>query len=259
MTKIEKQKEITKRILSAGGKVVHVVGDEAEVDMIMEKGQLFDGATSIVEGGEHMLCHNNSLKFYLENEGMRLCTGYAANESKDGDYMWVNHSWCIDKDGIIHECTPVKRDKYYGAIMDEREAERFRRGIDFQYDAECKRREELEAKSDNETKVEEPNQVNRIDVETLDFGKGIKGWMKRMIYKIRSKRRLALVEARVPETAEQPKSLIETLQGSINEDIEYNEIEDKGEKIKETIAKEDATAVKSTDDVGLPGGDDGAI
>ncbi len=161
MTKEEKQEEIKKKILAAGGKMVHVTGNEAEVDMIASKGQLFDGETSIVEGGPAMLCHDNSLKFYLANKGMRLCTGYAATVTGD-DYMWVKHSWCIDKDGIIHECTPEKRDKYYGAIMDEREAERFRRENDFAYDAECRRKEEM-----GEKNVSGPE------------NKGIKGWMKR--------------------------------------------------------------------------------
>ena len=241
MTKAEKQKEITKRILSAGGKVFHVVGDEAEVDMMMEKGQLFDGETSIVEGGEYMLCHNNSLKFYLENKEMKLCTGYAANETQDGDYMWVNHSWCVDKDGIIHECTPVKRDKYYGVVMDEREAERFRRGIDYEYNAECKKREELEANANTNAEIKEENQpeFNEPKVENIDFGKGIKGWMKKIIHKIKSKRRLGLMEAKAPEIAETPNSLSEILQGNVKEDIEYNEIEERMEKAKEITAKED--------------------
>ncbi len=161
MTKEEKQKEIEKKILAQGGKVVHVVGNEAEVDMISSKGQFFDGETSIVEGGPAMLCHDNSLKFYLDTKGMRLCTGYAANVTGD-DYMWVKHSWCIDKEGVIHECTPVKRDKYYGAIMDEREVERFRREHDYAYDAECRRKEAMAEKN--------------IDAREE---KGVKGWLKR--------------------------------------------------------------------------------
>ena len=241
MTRAEKQKEITRRILGAGGKVVHVVGDDAEIDMMMEKGQLFDGEAAVVEGGEYMLCHNNSLKFYLENEGMRLCTGYAANASQDKDYMWVNHSWCVDNDGIIHECTPIKRDKYYGVIMDEREVERFRRGIDYQYDAECKKREELEANANQTAEIKEESQLefNEPQIENINFGKGIKGWMKRIIHKIKSKRRLALSEGKVPESVEETKSLAETLQGNVKEDIEYNETEDRTEKTKEITDKED--------------------
>lgn len=233
MTKAEKQMEITKRILSAGGKVVHVVGDEAEVDMIMDKGQFFDGEASVVEGGAHMLCHNNSLKYYLENEGMRLCTGYAASiTEKDNEYMWVNHSWCIDKEGVIHECTPIKRDKYFGVIMDEKETERFRRGIDYEYDAECRKREEQGI--DSNVQEEAP----KVNVVTAKPERGIKGWIKRIMSKLKSKKTLALDEAKVLETAEKHNSILEKLRDSVNESTEHDNIMAKTENTKELSDKD---------------------
>ena len=103
----------------------------------MLSGQIWDGEEAIIE--EEMpagLCHNNSIKVWVEQENIKICTGYALSDDR-----WIRHTWIIDGEGNIHECTPIKRDKYFGAILNEEEAEKFRRELDYEYGAKCAKEE----------------------------------------------------------------------------------------------------------------------
>ncbi len=134
------REELKKRILSFGGNVIHITHPNKDVKKWLDRGVASDGKNSIVENGRAGFCEEESLDYYLKHkdEGMKLCKGFALNKDHG---MWVYHAWCKDKDGIIHEWTSVKRDLYYGIELDEKEAEEFRRSVDFAYDAECARKE----------------------------------------------------------------------------------------------------------------------
>lgn len=134
------RKKLRERILSLGGDEVHITHQNSDVKKWLDRGVVSDGKDSIVENGRAGFCEEESLDYYLKHkdEGVKLCKGYALNKDHG---MWVYHAWCKDKEGVIHECTSVKRDLYYGIELDEREAEEFRRSVDFEYDAECSRKE----------------------------------------------------------------------------------------------------------------------
>ena len=103
----------------------------------MLSGQVWDGEEAIIE--EEMpagLCHNNSIKVWIEQDNIKICTGYALSDDR-----WIRHTWIVDGDGNIHECTPVKREKYFGAILNKEEAEKFRREYDYEYGAKCAKEE----------------------------------------------------------------------------------------------------------------------
>lgn len=136
---IENIKKLEKKVLNIGGDVIHIV-DRKYLSRWLNDGEGYDGKDSVIEEGKAMMCQENSLQFYLKHkeEGMKLCLGYALSN----DYpVWTYHAWCMDEKGRIHECTPVKRDLYYGITLDEREVEMFRRDVDLTYGAECARRE----------------------------------------------------------------------------------------------------------------------
>lgn len=84
------------------------------------------------------LCHNNSIDMWLQKDDMKICTGYSLNNNQ-----WIRHTWTIDSNGTLHECTPIKREKYFGVILNDKEAELFRRDYDFEYNAKCTREENM--------------------------------------------------------------------------------------------------------------------
>ena len=63
----------------------------------MLSGQIWDGEEAIIE--EEMpagLCHNNSIKVWVEQENIKICTGYALSDDR-----WIRHTWIIDGEGNI--------------------------------------------------------------------------------------------------------------------------------------------------------------
>ena len=134
------REKLKEKILSFGGDVVHITHPNKDVKKWVDRGVASDGKDSTVENGRAGFCEEESLDYYLKHkdEGVKLCKGFALNKNHG---MWVYHAWCKDKDGVIHECTSVKRDLYYGIELDEKESEKFRRSVDFEYDAECARKE----------------------------------------------------------------------------------------------------------------------
>lgn len=177
----DKRKQLQEKILSIGGKVVYITHPEEYVEEWLDNGEVYDGNNAVIEEGAPMLCEENSLNFYLKHkdEGIKICTGFALNNDHG---MWVYHAWCKDKEGIVHECTPVKRDVYYGITLDERQTERFRRSVDFAYDAECARKEKsisttdigkrtYEAQKDTKGKNELGEYFKAL-IEKMEKGKG---------------------------------------------------------------------------------------
>ena len=105
---------LTNKISSFGGSISGVdsfCGEEINTRMI-DEGVYFDGAKSIVNSElEAGKCHENSIMVWLKNrDKLKICTGYCRSK----DLAWYRHSWCVDEDGVVYECTPIKRDCYYG-------------------------------------------------------------------------------------------------------------------------------------------------
>jgi hypothetical protein len=57
-------------------------------------------------------CHNNCTELFLLNNTIKIFYGYALSD----DGLWRNHSWCVNKEGIIIETT-VSRLLYLGYDM----------------------------------------------------------------------------------------------------------------------------------------------
>lgn len=161
------QKELEEKLVKIKGKVAHVPNARKDLPKWLDRGKLFDSEHVIIEEGKFGLCEENSAKFYWKNrnndKGMQLCKGFAYNGKSE---VWHYHAWCIDKDGIIHECTPEKRDGYYGYVLTREEAEQLKQelemfGTEFE---EGELAEELNSRDENSSAQE-------LDVQ--DIGKRV--------------------------------------------------------------------------------------
>lgn len=125
---METKSALKENILKNGGSNVVMFQNEYS-DNILERGELFDGSNAVViEKCSYDLCDYNSSKFYIENDDIKICTGYSLNSDSK---VWIRHTWCIDGNKKLYECTPIIRDKYYGVILNKEETEKFVSNWDF--------------------------------------------------------------------------------------------------------------------------------
>ena len=115
---------VKRKILELAGSVANVVqlGGEEYQRRLLQNGIYYENP-QVIESTEAGwgACHNNSIYKWLENQkNLRICSGYA----RDGD-VWYRHTWCVDKDGVIYECTAGKREHYYGLSLNEEETRAF--------------------------------------------------------------------------------------------------------------------------------------
>lgn len=163
------RKDLQEKLLSEGGEFVNTAGSDDEMlEKLVERGKIEDGKNAIMVEEKAGLSEESALEYYLKHkdEGIRICTGFALNYSEDGFNDWVYHAWCEDGKGNIYECTPVERAKYYGMELDDKEAEKFRRSVDFAYDAECKKREAEQR--ENNISYNAPTQNEKNDISKKD-------------------------------------------------------------------------------------------
>ena len=72
--------ELRKRLLAIGGEEVCLPVYEADLDKILEYGQLWTGKPRMMRG-ENSACHYNSSSIWIDNkEDMLITTGYALSE-----------------------------------------------------------------------------------------------------------------------------------------------------------------------------------
>ena len=116
--------ELRKKLLSLSGNVAHVVpyGMGNICEKLLKEGIYFNDPTVItLDNQKAGLCHNNSINVWADNiDELKICTGYAID-----DNVWYRHTWCIDIQGVIYECTPYKRGAYYGLPLDLQESKQF--------------------------------------------------------------------------------------------------------------------------------------
>ena len=101
---------------------------EEDLDKILTRGQVFDGKKSQVVKMRDSKCHTNSSCFwknYSDEHGtdeVKIVTGWALSPD---DKTWRQHTWVYlpGKNKVIE--TTVKREKYFGFILDDDEAEDF--------------------------------------------------------------------------------------------------------------------------------------
>ena len=119
---MESKSALQEKLLGIGGSNV-VMPQNEYLENILKRGELFtkDDA-EVVEYDDYGLCDYNSSKYYLENDDIKICTGYSYNEDSK---VWTRHTWCIDGDKKVYECTPIVRDKYFGMVLNKEETENF--------------------------------------------------------------------------------------------------------------------------------------
>ncbi len=137
MNSKEKRTYLENRLLRLAGRVAFAVDADYWIDKVLDEGRVFSGEDIVIEEGDAGKCHLNSINAHLKNPDLKVCTGFSIN----GD-RWVRHSWCVDSEGKVHECTPIKREMYYGSILDEEDTILLRREWDYAYDAKLRREEE---------------------------------------------------------------------------------------------------------------------
>lgn len=116
--------QLEKKLLSYDGNTAHVIqlGGENICKKILTNGIYVKNPEAITMNNQNYgLCHNNAINIWANNiDKYRLCTGYAL----DGK-VWYRHSWCIDENGTIIECTPQVREAYYGVPLSLVESRKF--------------------------------------------------------------------------------------------------------------------------------------
>lgn len=130
----ESRSLLEKRLLGIAGEVAFVVDSEYWIEKVIENGRCFTGEESIIENGSAGRCHQNSIEKHIDNPDLKVCTGFSMNNGR-----WIRHSWCVDSNGVVHECTPIKRELYYGAVLDEEDTILLRKDWDFEFAAEMKK------------------------------------------------------------------------------------------------------------------------
>ncbi len=113
-------------LLGLGGKIV-IERFEEDLYKLLTRGQAFNSKSKIVKMRDSR-CHTNSACFwgnYSDEHGpdsVKIVTGWAL--TKD-DMMWRQHTWVyLPAQDLIVETT-VKRQKYFGFILDDNEANEF--------------------------------------------------------------------------------------------------------------------------------------
>lgn len=107
---------LRKKLLSMGGEEI-VPRYEGDLDEIMRRGKMIRKNVRFIDGSPGS-CHSNVAILY-QRGGIKIVTGWALSD----DGLWRQHTWGIDNNGII-ETTEV-RDKYFGFILNDTEAELF--------------------------------------------------------------------------------------------------------------------------------------
>ncbi|XHH08864.1 MAG: hypothetical protein ACFCUE_15065 [Candidatus Bathyarchaeia archaeon] len=99
------------RLLSLGGDWV-ALQPEPDLEMLLEKGQLFKGKV-VMKPMTACKCHRNCAKIWGDNlKTYRIATGWALSD----DGIWRQHTWLM-KNAFIVETTSV-RILYYGVVLD---------------------------------------------------------------------------------------------------------------------------------------------
>lgn len=88
-------------------------------ELVMREGRTFTRRAANVEQGERHQCFKNALHLAVSSNGeLFYCEGWAAG------VIPVEHAWCVDRHGFVHDPTWDARDGdvYLGVILEAEEA-----------------------------------------------------------------------------------------------------------------------------------------
>jgi len=110
-------------LLRYGGREAGIAPDDPDLMKIIKRGVFMTGATAQMMTGKPVNCHGNAATLWLEGVG-RICTGYAlSHDHHFPDGRWVQHTWALAGQQVIE--TTVKRDAYFGFVLDDEESKEF--------------------------------------------------------------------------------------------------------------------------------------
>jgi hypothetical protein len=107
------------RLLSFGGAFALVLSSELDHPELLSRGRLVPTKGLRVKLGRDSRCHWNVAALYTAKSNIQICYGYGL--SPDG--LWRQHSWAVDRKGIVE--TTERRVLYYGYRLSAAEAERY--------------------------------------------------------------------------------------------------------------------------------------
>jgi hypothetical protein len=111
---------LRERLLSFGGAFALVLSSELDQENITSRGRLFSTKHLRMDLGRDSRCHWNVAALYTAaKSNIQICYGYGL--SPDG--LWRQHSWAVDRKGIVE--TTERRVLYYGYRLSAAEAERY--------------------------------------------------------------------------------------------------------------------------------------
>lgn len=110
---------LRQKLLSISGDEV-VPSKEPDLDKMSNRGKVIKPHNVIYMDGRSNHCHENSAYLYRDNPSVtEIGTGWALSD----DGLWRQHSWAMRGSELVE--TTVKRTKYYGVLLSDKEAEEF--------------------------------------------------------------------------------------------------------------------------------------
>lgn len=111
--------KLRSELLNIGGDNV-VPSYEPDLRKMVERGSIIKPIEIIHSEMRSSKCHQNSAWLYRNDESITsIGTGWALSD----DGLWRQHSWAHRGDEIVE--TTVKREKYFGLILEGEDAEEF--------------------------------------------------------------------------------------------------------------------------------------
>lgn len=112
------------RLLRLGGAMLVAPGAyDRDIDLLLDRGTLFDAGTARLVAGRASDCHANVARLWkqanVENAELMIATGYGLSE----DGLWRQHSWALDADVVVE--TTGLRLLYFGVVLGPERAAHF--------------------------------------------------------------------------------------------------------------------------------------
>lgn len=113
-------KPLKKKLLAIGGDFVVLLPDP-DLKKILKRGRMFKPSKIQMLNMASSRCHSNVSEIWSGDgtKKMKIVTGWALSD----DGLWRQHSWLLRGKTLLE--TTVPRDKYFGFVLTEKEAEKF--------------------------------------------------------------------------------------------------------------------------------------
>jgi hypothetical protein len=117
------------RLIAIAGEQVPMPHGEIDVDMLLERSEIWLPIDILEVQGEPRECHHNSMRLVYDGGADAWATGYALHSDRSS--FWVQHSWAIRRTaegGRVVETTAEKWRLYCGVVFTPSEfAARYKR------------------------------------------------------------------------------------------------------------------------------------